>query len=223
MEADTRRHRLLIVVIVGGLALTAAAAVGLYGLLAGPSRPGPSAAEPPSTSVTPSAPATPNEIAAVPPSSNPEEFARAVAAALFNWTTVGRLPADYAQPLIDVADETEADAVVADIFAYLPSQEAWATLRTHQTRQWLTIDSATVPDTWIVAQGQAAPGQLPDGATAVTIEGSRHRDGTWGTQPLQTSRPVAFTVFLICPGPSAELSDGSCRLLRLSRPDSPLR
>src|SRR5690606_29623450 len=88
----------------------------------------------------------------------PEEFAVAVAEALFTWDTAsGYEPADYAQMLADVAADTEADAAASDVRSYLPTPEAWAQLRTHQTRQWLTIDTVEIPAAWEDAAAQAAP------------------------------------------------------------------
>ena len=70
---------------------------------------------------------------------------------------------------------------------------------------------------------QAAPGQLPRGATAYTITGTRHRAGIWGTEPVEATRPVSFTVFIACAPPAPEFSTSLCRLLRLSELDNPLR
>jgi len=159
-----------------------------------------------------------------------EEFAVAVGEALFTWdTTSGYGPADYAQMIADVTADSEADAAASDVRAYLPTPEAWTQLRTHQTRQWLTIDSIEIPDAWETAVVQAAPGQIPDGAVAYTITGTRHRTGYWGTDPVTTTHPVAFTVFLTCtpersqaPAPAAPIIE-TCALLRLSQLDNPLR
>jgi hypothetical protein len=73
-----------------------------------------------------------------------------------------------------------------------------------------------VPSTWSTALEQAAPGQIPSGAAAVTIVGIRYREGIWKTQLMRTTREVAFTVFAVCP------SERTCALLRLSLPDRPL-
>lgn len=175
-----RRRRLLIAAIAGGLALLILVGVGIYGLLRGPSTSRPAATSEPVPSITVSpAPTTATGPAAVPRSGGPEAFARNVAEALFTWdTTSGYSPVDYAQVLADVAATAEADAFVGDVRAYLPSTEAWGQLRQYATRQWLTIDSAVIPDAWETATSQAAPGQIPDGATAYTITGTRHRDGT---------------------------------------------
>ena len=224
--ADRRRRRLLIAAIAGGLALLILVGVGIYGLLRGPGtgRPDPSDA-PPAAATASAESARETEPAAVPRTGGPEAFARNVATALFAWDTAsGYSPFDYAQVLADVAASTEADALVGDVRAFLPSAEAWAQLRQYATRQWLTVDTAVIPDAWQTAVEQAAPGQIQAGATAYTITGTRHRDGTWGTEPVEASRPVTFTVFLVCTPPiPGRGSTGLCEVLRLSELDNPLR
>lgn len=223
---EPRRHRrLLIAAIAGGLALLVAVGVGIYGLVRGPgdARPDPA----PSGTVATS-PATPSSTPAgpvrLPATGDAEAFARAVAEALFTWDTLSSAaPADYAQVLSDAADDSEADALASDVRGYLPTAGAWAPLRTYQTRQWLTIDTAAVPEAWTTAEAQAVPSQLPRGATAYTITGTRHRTGVWGTEPVEATRPVSFTVFVACAPPAPEFSASLCRLLRLSELDNPLR
>ena len=152
-------------------------------------------------------------------SRDPETFASNVALALFTWdTTSGLMPLDYTATLLDVGDPTgtEQAGLAADIATYLPTREAWAKLRPYATTQSLTIDSIRVPDSWAQAVQQAHPGQLPEGATAYTIHGPRHRDGTWNGKPTSAERDVAFTVFIACP-PGRD-----CYLLRLSGLDNPL-
>jgi hypothetical protein len=225
--ADRRRRRLLIAATAGGLALLILVGVGVYGLVRGPatSDPEPGQRPSPSAPATPGAPAR-SEPVPVPVTGGPEVFARNVAAALFTWdTAAGYRPSDYAQMLADVASDREADALAGDVRAYLPTVEAWAQLRQYQTRQWLTIDTAVIPEAWETAVAQAAPGQIPTGTLAYTIEGTRHREGIWRTEPVEASRPVAFTVFMICtpPTPGRGASSGMCELLRLSQLDNPLR
>lgn len=225
---DRRRRRLLIATIAGGLVLLLLVGVGVYGLLRGPApRTDTTPAGPPVPSAT-STPAAPNGQGpvAVPQTGGPEAFARAVAVALFTWdTTSGYQAVDYAQMLADVAADEEADALAGDVRAYLPTPQAWAQLRQYQTRQWLTIDAAAIPTAWETAAAQAAPGQIPGGAVAYTIEGTRHRDGTWGTEPVEASRPVTFTVFIVCTPTVTNrgITGTSCELLRLSQLDNPLR
>lgn len=224
--ADRRRRRLLIAVIAGGLALLILVGVGVYGMLRGPAPddPRPSGAPTPAATIAP-APTAGASPAPVPRNGGPEAFARGVAEALFAWDTAsGFGPSDYAQMLADVVAAEEADALVGDVRAYLPTSEAWAQLRQYATSQWLTIDEAFVPDAWATATSQAAPGQIPVGATAVTITGTRHRVGIWGTKPVEAYRPVAFTVFVVCTPPIlGRGGPGLCELLRLSELDNPLR
>lgn len=231
MDPTTRRRRtMLITAIAGGLILILLVGVGVYGLIRGPQPTEPDDTAPsdqPTVTVPDAEPAAPEPVIAL---GGSEEFAVAVAEALFTWdTTSGYWPADYAQMLADVTADTEADAAASDVRAYLPTPEAWAQLRTHQTRQWLTIDRVEIPSAWEDAVVQAAPGQIPDGAVAYTITGTRHRTGYWGTEPVTTTHDVAFTVFLTCtteqhpaPAPDDPIIE-NCALLRLSQFDNPLR
>lgn len=161
----------------------------------------------------------------VPPvavSRDPETFARNVATALFTWDTAsGFTPLDYTTVLLDVGDPsgTEQAGLASDIAGYLPTRDAWVELRQYETRQSLTIDSAVVPEAWADAVAQAQPGQLPPGAIAYTIEGTRHRDGVWNDDPQASVHDVAFTLFIACP----PAGDDPCALLRLSQLDHPLR
>lgn len=227
---DRRRRTVLIAAIAGGLVLLILIGIGIYGLLRGPDALEPAPME--SATATASAPdfspgAGPGPVVAL---GGPEAFAREVAVALFTWdTTSGFGPADYAQPLADATASVEADAAASDVRSYMPAPAMWAQLRTHQTRQWITIDSVEVPTAWEIAVQQAAPGQLPDGAVVYTVTGTRHREGTWNTEPVTTARPVAFTVFLTCAPEHATAPPPrggpvvSCELLRLSQLDNPLR
>ena len=86
-------------------------------------------------------------------------------------------------------------------------------------------DTAVIPEAWDTAVAQAAPGQIPAGTVAYTIEGTRHRDGTWGTESVEASRPVSFTVFIVCTPAVTNrgVTGTTCELLRLSQLDNPLR
>lgn len=232
VTSPERRHRrrLLIAVTAGALALLLLTGVGVYGLLRGPGDPDHPASESattssPSDSPAPSSSSGVPTLEPIPVTARPEAFARAVAEALFTWdTTSGLGPADYAQVLADAAASMEADALAADVRGYLPTTQAWGRLRPYATRQWLTIDHVTIPETWETAVGQAAPGQIPDGTIAYTVEGTRHRAGIQGTTPVETSRPVSFTVFLTCTPTTTDrgVTGSRCELLRLSQLDAPL-
>ena len=224
--ADPRARRRLITLIATGTALVVLVVFGVYGLITGPNgaptentAPTPEASSPsapsPGISPTPSRPVVPPVRA----SRDPETFAGHVAHALFTWdTTTGLMPLDYTSVLLDVGDPTgtEQAGLAADIASYLPTREAWTKLRPYATTQTLIIDSIQVPDSWEEAVQQTHPDQLPPGAVAYTIHGTRQRDGTWNGTPTSAEQDVAFTVFIACP-PGKE-----CYLLRLSVLDNPL-
>lgn len=230
MDPTARRRRIvLIAAVAGGLILILLIGVGVYGLIRGPQPAAPDDTAPtnhPAATNPVAQPAAPEPVIGL---GGSEEFVVAVAEALFTWdTSSGYGPADYAQMLADVTADAEADAAASDVRAYLPTPKAWAQLRTHQTRQWLTVDTIEIPDVWETAVVQAAPGQIPDGAVAYTITGTRHRTGYWGTDPITTTHYVAFTVFLTCtterspaPAPADPIIE-NCALLRLSQLDNPL-
>lgn len=212
-----RRRRLIIAIVGSAIALLVLMAVGLYGLLRGPantSRPEVPANE---ASVSPMLPGRVGQPQAVAGTSDPELFARSVARALFTWDTRHEGgPTVWAQVLVDAAGVDEAAVVASDVRGYLPIADMWLQLGAYGTRQWFELQLIAVPDAWSTALEQAAPGQLPRGATALTIVGTRHRAGTWNTEVTRTERQVSFTVFIACPGLDP------CALLRLSQLDRPL-
>ncbi|WP_137772261.1 MULTISPECIES: hypothetical protein [unclassified Microbacterium] len=217
----------LIAVIASGLVLLLLVGVGVYGLITGPRPPDDRASAPAPTITAPgeTEPAVPGPPRVI-PSHDPDEFARNVAEALFGWDTgSGLMPLDYTAGLLEVGDPSGAEqaGLASDIAAYLPSREAWIELRQYATTQHLTIEQSFVPEAWDQAVEQAQPGQLPPGATAVTIEGTRHREGVWNGEPVTAEQSVSFTVFLACPPPAPQFRTGPCHLLRLSQLDNPLR
>jgi hypothetical protein len=220
---DSRSRVRLYALIAAALALMLLAGAGVYGLLAGPTRQ-PASSPPASPVPAPSASASPSQTAAKPPtvagSRDPDVFARNLAAVLFTWDTgSGLFPLDYSASILAVGDPTgvEQAGLASDVAAYLPSRGQWVELRKYATRQSLTITRSYVPDAWGEAVRQAQPGQLPAGATAVTVEGTRHRSGTWDGRPVREDFKVTFTVFIACP-PNAD----SCHVLRLSQLNNPL-
>ncbi|WP_166998375.1 hypothetical protein [Paramicrobacterium fandaimingii] len=237
--SSPRRRR--IVIIAAGVVFLLLAGVGIYGLITGPDTTAPADD---TTSPTATAPpddgTAPGRIPAVPASDDPEEFARGFAEALFAWDTAsGFMPLDYTAVLLDAGDPTgiEQAGLAADIAHYFPTRDAWVGLRKHGTRQHLSIDTAVVPEAWAEAEAQARPGQLAPGTTAITIDGTRHRDGIWNNEPVTSEHEVAFTIFLRCPtdptptSPTSKPSSGEsgegrvsgCHVLRLSQLDNPLR
>lgn len=218
------RRRLVLLIAVSAGVLAAFVGVGLYGLVLAPS----------TGSAAPSLDPTPQTIAPVAPDPtvpvaalrairstvDAEAFARDAADALITWDTTEFELTEYAQVIVDAGDPSgvESAALASDVRTYFPTADAWSKLRTYGTRQWLTIDEAFVPASWNDALGQAAEGDLLPGTVAYTVSGTRHRAGIIGTQAQETSRPIAFTLFIAC-----EPSFDVCHLLRLSEVDNPLR
>ena len=218
-----RKKRLLITLIVTGFVITCLAAVGIYGLVTGPQQTSPPPAE---TPTTPSAPTAAGDdpqgtqLPSLPRTNDPETYVRAVAVALFEWDTFTLLaPVDHRGVLIEDADPTgtETPGLITDLDGYFPSASTWRDLAEYRTNQHIEIEQVFVPEQWAEAVA-ASGGQIVDGTHAYTVEGTRNRAGVWYDEPVTSSRPVAFTVFVSC-----EPMFERCHLLRLSELDNPLR
>lgn len=218
MRTDHPHRRFLISCAAVALVLAVLAVIGVIGLVRGPSTSSETIRQdsPHATRTqTATRVASPEAIVG---SSEPRVFARRLVSALFTWDSRGDDGVSaWAQRIVDVADPDEAPAVASDVRGYLPDLQVWQQLRSYGTRQWLEIQTTDVPTGWSTVQAQAASGDLPPGATAFTINGIRHREGTWGTHPIKTTGQVQFTVFVACP------SGEYCRLLRISQLDHALR
>ena len=224
---EPKSRRRLVALIAAGIVLLLLAGVGIYGLLTGPRttststddpKPGPVSTAPPT--VPPRTPRAP-QVPPVPRAADPATFAQGVTSTLFTWDTASGLwPLDYTSAILAVGDPSgdEQAGLASDVAAYLPNRDAWIELRQYATSQHLTIDTAYVPDAWADAVEQAQPGQLAPGTVAITIEGTRHREGVWNGQPITSQHEVTFTVFVVC-APTYP----TCHLLRLSQLDNPLR
>lgn len=222
------RRRLLVVLAITGVIVLATIGAGVYGLVRGPGRtaagpgasgPGPTAAAGTPGGATVAPPAGPAP-AVLPRTGDPMAYARAVAAALFDWSTVsGYAPSDYTAPVLADADPSgeELPGLIGDVASYEPTTGQWTQLAAMNVVQHLTITSAAVPSLWPQAVAQAQ-GQLRPGTTAVTITGVRHRTGSWYGQPAATTDPVSFTIFEAC-SPSWP----QCHTLRLSQLNDPLQ
>lgn len=216
-EPGRQPSRFQIALIAGGLALMILVGIGIYGLLRGPAtdtNPRTDSSTSETAAPEPERDLAPSRLTAV---SDGERFARTVAVRLFAWDTrLGHGTTEYMQPLIDIADPAEAPGLASDLRSYYPDDAAWRALQDYSTRQWLHLDTATVPDTWARVTEEARTGTLPPGAVAYTITGTRHRAGSWEGQDVSDARPVSFTIFAACP------TGDSCRLLRLSAVDTPM-
>lgn len=217
------RRRLIITLVATALILLFLAGVGIYGLLTGPA---PSGTDPETPPVAPTAPQTPGEnpdgkaLDPLPRTDDAEEYVRAVARALFDWDTFTLLtPNDHRGVLIEDSDPsgTETPGLITDLDGYLPSATTWRDLAEHRTRQHLEIDRIFVPAQWEEAVA-VSDGQIAEGTIAYTVEGTRHREGVWYDDPVESAHAVSFTVFVAC-----EPVFDRCHLLRLSQLDNPLR
>ncbi len=217
-----RKKRLLITLTVTGLVITVLAAVGIYGLVAGPQKATTPHAETPTAPAPVASADNPRgtRLPSLPHTNDPEAYARAVAVALFEWDTFTLLtPADHRGVLIEDTDPsgTETPGLISDLDGYFPSASTWRDLAEYRTSQDLEIGQVFVPELWTEAVA-ASGGQIVEGTYAYTVEGIRHREGVWYDEPVTSAHPVAFTMFISC-----EPVFDRCHLLRLSELDNPLR
>lgn len=220
MDTTATRRRFLIVLVSVGTIATLLIGVGIYGLIRGPGEP----SDTPAPTVSPGASPTsvPGSRAVLPvvsASRDPVGYARDVAEAIFDWDTgAGYTRSEYfAVPAAEAAPAgDEGNGLIADLNGYYPTIEQWRTLLEYETRQYLAITEAVIPDSWpgIV---DSSGDQLAEGTVAVTIRGERHRTGVWAGEAADSVHEVAFTVFVLCP-PETD----RCHLLRLSRLGTPL-
>lgn len=235
-EVNARRRVLVLVIAIVLAALFGVAAYGIITFEPHRARPqsagtatasevSPSATVPP-TAPTPTETTTPPyddgdswSACSLPRTDDPIAYAEAVASELFGWDTTAGISLDeYANQLLCDADPSgvEVNGLASDLDNYFPSEDAWSRLRDYETSQRLEITGSYVPKSWsnIVRDNGE---QLPEGATAVTIEGVRHRDGIVDGKLTNSRNDVAFTVFLAC-----QRAYGRCHL-RLSQLDNPLK
>lgn len=218
------RRAFLVAAVAATVIALALIGVGIYGLFRGaaPTSPAGIPAPHPTASIKPSVPDTTTapHATTLPTTDDPVIYARAVAKDLFTWDTMSGVTLQESENAIVAGTDPEAGEtsdLVADLAAYLPTDEVWQQLRTYQTSQSLAIDSANIPASWpgIVASSGA---QLERGAVAVTISGTRHRTGLWEGQAQHADSPVSFTVFELCPPAPSQ-----CHVLRLSQLNNPLK
>lgn len=212
-------RRLIVLACVAALLLIATITVGVYGLLHGPGQNHRRSAgsAPDRAGVSAGVEQRP---VVLPQTDNPLIYARAVASALFDWSTSsGYSPADYTSPVLADADPSgqEIPGLIEDIASYEPTSQQWSQLAEMQVTQRLRITSAVMPSLWRQALAQAH-GQLRPGTTAVTITGVRRRSGVFYGQQASSSSSVSFTIFEACTPAFTR-----CHTLRLSQLDDPLQ
>lgn len=153
--------------------------------------------------------------------SDPAAFAVSAAQVLFAWDTTEPTPLnEYTGRLLAAADPSgeESPGLATDLTIYLPSPESWEDLKTYETRQWIDITFYKVPYDWNSAQDNAKSPDIAAGTTAYTITGLRRRSGIWQGETAKTVDKVSFTIFMTC-----KPTYDTCRLLRLSQLNNPLR
>ena len=157
---------------------------------------------------------------ALPHTTDPIAYARAVATSLFDWdTSLGFLPTDYTAAVLADADPSgeETPGLIADVATYLPTVDQWLDLGAMEVRQTIEIDDAYVPESWTAAVEQAH-GHLRPGHDGR----DRHRHPTPDRRVERRDRRV------VVPGLLHRLrrlraSFDRCHVLRLSQLDNPLR
>lgn len=152
---------------------------------------------------------------------DPYTFAVSAASTLFAWDTTSSTPlSEYSGRLLAAAAPSgeESAGLVTDLSTYLPSPESWEDLKTYETRQWIDVQSYEMPDEWKSAEVNGEATDLAEGTSAITVTGLRRRSGIWQGKPAQTVDEVSFTIFMTC-RPTYD----TCRLLRLSQLNKPLR
>lgn len=213
-----------IALVLAAVLAVATLAVGVYGLVRGPSSSAP-ASDPRregTVEVVPeaTAPVVSLDDRALPHTTDPVAYTRAVATSLFDWdTAAGYLPTDYTAAVLADSDPSgeETPGLLDDVATYLPTVEQWLDLGAMNVVQSIDIEEVYVPDSWASAVAQAH-GHLRPGTTALTIIGTRHRSGVWNGESAESSYPVSFTVFVACPPAFAR-----CHVLRLSQLDNPMK
>jgi hypothetical protein len=206
-----RRLRIILIAVLALIVLVAGIAV--VRAASGSPAPARSHAAGPAATSSPSAPAPRmDDVLRLPETDDAVRYARAVAVALYRWSTVDTNPDRVMRLLLDDADPSgrELNGLAADLRRHLPTTDQWRLLRDYSTRQDLRIESAEVPEGWSAIQREGRDRLVP-GTVAVTIVGVRLREGEWNGDRTSAAHPVTFTVFVGC-SPGFD----RCHLLRLS-------
>lgn len=215
-------RRLIVVLAIACLVVAVLAGVGIYGLLTGPPQQPTPTSGPTGSAVVPAPgqPAGDSPLVPIAVTHDAKTFARGVAQALFVWdTTRIAAPDVVVEHLMGTAEPSgiEAHGLYQDVQNYLPTAMQWRQLRQYETRQRLTIQVLFIPESWpaIIAD---PVNEIAEDVTAITVDGTRIREGGWHGQETVRESQVSFTMFISCP------DDGErCYLLRLSALDLALR
>ncbi len=161
----------------------------------------PSAASAPSTS-EPGA----TQLPPLPVTSDPDDYAAAVAGVVFGQDTRNTGPEDYrallmaqADPMMSPRGRADLERMVAE---RIPAPELWARMRANaQWSQWTTED-VWQPGAWdeVITSGEAEPGWA-----VRNVLGQQTTHFLDGETSRSTSRERTITVGMRCPAPGAKV------------------
>jgi hypothetical protein len=124
-----------------------------------------------------------------------EGFAHRFATELFSYDTrVSSLTDWWSALLADLDSSADVrDLNRADLQDRLPGAAMWRQMSAVGQRAMFTAASAVVPGAWRDIESQGSG--IPDGATAVTVDGVQHVAWRGGSSEV----PVSVTLLLLCP------------------------
>jgi hypothetical protein len=124
-----------------------------------------------------------------------EAFAHRFATELFSYDTRVSSLADWSSSLLaDLDSSTDVRGLNrADLQDRLPGAAMWRQMSAVGQRATFTATSAVVPGAWRDLESQGSG--IPDGATAVTVDGVQHVTWRGGSSEV----PVSVTLLLLCP------------------------
>jgi hypothetical protein len=139
--------------------------------------------------------ASPSDSAAQAADMSAEGFARRFATELFSYDTrVSSLAGWSSRLLADLDSSADVrDLNRADLQDRLPGEAMWRQMSGVRQRATFTAVSAVVPSAWRDIESQGSG--IPDGATAVTVDGVQHVAWRGGSSEV----PVSVTLLLLCP------------------------
>lgn len=152
----------------------------------------------------PDLPTTPMVPSGLPITADPDEYAKAIAAAVFAQDTVATDPEDHraalmsqADPLMSARGRADLERMVAE---RIPTPEQWQRMRANdQWSQW-TTDDVWQPGAWdeVVTSGQAEPGWA-----LRNVLGQQTVHFLDGGEQRTTSRERTLTIGMRCPATGA--------------------
>lgn len=149
-------------------------------------------------------PALPTTPSGLPVTADPDEYAKAIAAAVFAQDTVATNPEDHrarlmsqADPLMSARGQADLERMVGE---RIPTPEQWQRMRGNdQWSQW-TTDDVWQPGAWdeVVTSGQAEPGWV-----VRNVLGQQTVHFLDGGVQRSTSRERTLTIGMRCPATGA--------------------